>query len=422
MSEPGIRRLQAAVTESKIAPKKPTVVPHGTGWRVSWPPNARLEVQGLRESRSDGIHAEVQAFWGNTRIEWDMGLNLGSPRTRDTFAKRLTDLTPAFDWHGAVRQMAEAVIDAHREGPALEQISYSPKSITTDWLVKPLLAEGQTTMLYADGGVGKSWMALWLAYCVAGGILMPPPLEVGKTVNVLYLDWETDQATHARRLRRLALGSSVRPTIHYRAMKRVLVKDIDRVRQIMDDQQIGLTIVDSVGWATAGSLNEDEPARELMSAIQQLPGTKLCLTHVSKVGATDKQATSFGSRYFHNGPRMTWEMRRDGQSIGLYCRKSNLGKPPADFGLAIDETTEDGPIQYLGSLIQDSSALTGSLKLKDAVYATLRRQGAMSIVEIADCVSSTSRSVARVLTSDTQKFTLLEGGQGKKGGGQWTAL
>jgi hypothetical protein len=419
--ELGVAQLQQAVTQKRIGPPRGTFRTYGSGWRMDWPPNARLEIYNLHESTSAGIHAEVQAFWGNVRLEWEYSLNIGSTRSRDIWGKRLQELSPTdFDWLGAIRQAAETTIEAHRQGAPVQEISYQPAKIHTDWLIKPLLAEGQTTLIYADGASGKSYLALWLAWCAAGGILTPEPLETFSKASVLYLDWETDEETHSRRLRRLALGSTVRPKILYRSMYRPLAKDMDRLRAIVSEHEINFVVVDSLGWATGGNMNEPESAIACMTAIHDLPGTKLCLTHISHAGAAAKQANIFGSRYFFNGPRLIWEMRRNENNIGLYCRKSNLGRTAAPIGLAFDETEEDGPITYYGAPIQNDAELTGSLPLVEAIEATLTREGPLQTQDLAEFLDQSPDTISRTMRRHRNHFTVYEGGQGKKGGNVWT--
>lgn len=399
MSEENVRRLQSAVVASKTGPPKPTVQPYGAGWRVSWQPNARLEIKGLRESRSDGIHAEVQAFWGDQRIEWDLSLNLGSSRTRDSFAKRLEEMTPPFDWKGAIRQAAEACIDAHRAGMPVESLEHEPRTIQTPWLLRPMLPEGLTTLLYGDGETGKSWIALYLAVCAALGKAPSVDISASPPTTVLYLDWECDRDTHARRVYQLCMEWPQRPRILYREMHRPLVRDVERVQEICSEERVGLVVIDSLGWAVGGNMNEPEPAIATMTAIRDLPGTKLALTHVSHAGADSRNGSggAFGSRYFRHGARMAWELKRNEQNLGLYCRKSNVGRRPQPIGLAFEEVGEGGPVRYYSAPIQDDAELSGHLPIHEAIAAAIRREGPMNVQDIADEVEESKDKVRTIL-------------------------
>lgn len=399
MTGSNVARLQAAVVSSKTGPKLPTFEPYGMGWRATWPPNARLQLQGLRESRSDGIHAEVQAYWGSTRVEWDTNLNIGSVRTRDAFAKRLEETFPDFDWRGAVRQLAEWSIDASRKGMPVEHLDIPPTATNTPWLLRPLMPQGLTTLLYGDGEVGKSWIALYFAVCAAEGIAPSVDIQASPPVKVLYLDWECDRETHARRVRQLCMERGRSPRIFYREMHRPLVKDIERVQEICADNSIGLIVVDSLGWAVGGNMNEPEPAIACMTALRDLPGTKLALTHVSHAGADSKNGSggAFGSRYFRHGCRMAWEVKRNESNLGLYCRKSNVSRRPNPIGMAFEELEDGGPVRYFKAAIQDDAELSGHLPIHEQVAASLQREGAMSVRDIAEDIEQSDAKVRTVL-------------------------
>lgn len=404
-----VRRLQDLAVAAKVSPvTAPTFEPWGMGYRATWAPNARLEVQGLRESRSDGIHAEVQAFWGDTRIEWDMGLNLGSVRTRDAFAKVLAEKFPDFDWRGAIRQLAEMAIDAHRKGKPLEQLDDAPAQVNTPWLLRPLLPQGLTTLLYGDGEVGKSWLALYFAVCAAEGISPSVDIQQSAPCKVLYLDWECDRETHARRVRQLCMERNSTPRIFYREMHRPLVKDIERVQEICSAESIDLVVVDSLGWAVGGNMNEPEPAIACMTALRDLPGTKLALTHVSHAGAESRNGVggAFGSRYFRHGCRMAWEIKRNENNLGLYCRKSNVSRRPQPIGLAFEEIQEGGPVRYYSAPIQNDAELSGHLPIHESIAASLRRGGpTLSVKEIAEDIEETDAKVRTVLNRHKMLFT-----------------
>ncbi len=76
------------------------------------------------------------------------------------------------------------------------------------YLLKDLVLAAYVTLLYGDGGVAKSLLALALALAVAGG----SSTWLGREVEngpVLYLDFELDAEEQARRVNQLCRGAGL---------------------------------------------------------------------------------------------------------------------------------------------------------------------------------------------------------------------
>lgn len=71
-----------------------------------------------------------------------------------------------------------------------------------DPIVTPWLMDGQAALIWAAGGVGKSWLTLSLSIAVAGGGRVHE-WEAPKARRVLFLDGEMDQRDLAERVRSL---------------------------------------------------------------------------------------------------------------------------------------------------------------------------------------------------------------------------
>ena len=68
-----------------------------------------------------------------------------------------------------------------------------PKLERPVYQVWPLLPSRQPTFIYGQGGIGKSWLGLYLCALVDNGLTKNGlNADVG---NSLYVDWETDKAT-----------------------------------------------------------------------------------------------------------------------------------------------------------------------------------------------------------------------------------
>ena len=99
-------------------------------------------------------------------------------------------------------------------------------------------------MIFGDGGVGKSMVALWLSTMVTEGMQEPFECNPG---NVLYLDWEMEAEETQGRLGRIAegMGLPTPPRVFYRRCAGRLVDDVEWLAETVQSKGIDLVVVDS---------------------------------------------------------------------------------------------------------------------------------------------------------------------------------
>jgi hypothetical protein len=176
------------------------------GWRVTIGRTV-IELQNIQETRSSGIQGEIQIWQGSECLHHDTGFNLGSSLVRNRFANLYQEILPnpqrfPYPWRETLNKISLTVIEARR---SLGQVIHLNQYVCADkeeFLIRPLLPKDELTILFGDGSAGKSFLCLWFAMALTANLKMPSPLVVENPVRVLYLDWESKPATHARRLRR----------------------------------------------------------------------------------------------------------------------------------------------------------------------------------------------------------------------------
>lgn len=123
-------------------------------------------------------------------------LNLSSARARSDRAKLLAERAKLrdFDWIGLVEDFAQRVLCADRNGqPAIDLRELSRPSEDEVFDVLGLsLPRQHPTILFGDGGTGKSYIALYAAGRMA---------EAGASVALF--DWELGGGDHRLRLEQL---------------------------------------------------------------------------------------------------------------------------------------------------------------------------------------------------------------------------
>jgi hypothetical protein len=208
-------------------------------------------------------------------------------------------------------------------------------------LLKPLLQQGQVTMIFGEGGVGKSYIAGLISMCVSLPWSDNPYAfkTNGQTLSTLLCDYETSRNTVAWRLKALQRGLDLLPVnLFYCRCSLPFAEEADRIKQALADTGAGLLIIDSVGVACAGDLNATAVANAFAGILRSLNTTVLLIHHTSK-DKTEKGKTPFGSTYFTTNARSVWEVRKvqdvgdSDISVGLFHRKSNNTRLHKPIGL-----------------------------------------------------------------------------------------
>jgi hypothetical protein len=192
-------------------------------------------------------------------------------------------------------------------------------------ILGPLIAGEGVTVLFGDGGTGKS--ALGLAACIAKAtgeeVIYGLPVRGGQA-PALFLDWE--HHTRATVRRKAAIYPGRCPVLYY-APSRPFADEYDRIAALVAAEGIGLVVADSIIPALPGrtSPKDAEAAAAFCNPANALGVPVLALGHVTHEQSADP-TMPFGSRFFHNLARMTWSAKREpeeGHVVRLVNRKAN---------------------------------------------------------------------------------------------------
>ena len=230
--------------------------------------------------------------------------------TMSSLAKRLERNSQTIPWTDVLTYITGKTMEIARRGEPAEEIWPSEDdNLTPSYLLEPILYLNHPAVIFGDYGSLKSLFSLATAYVVQ----LPyydnnlGLITAKESTRCLYLDYEDDPSSFRRRWSALerGLGQGAMPIL-YRRMTATLVDSVDQLRRIKDDKDIRLLIVDSLGPAARGNLNDPEPAIKYHAALRQLGITSLTLAHNSKDPLTKKR-TIFGSMFFTAASRSVWE-------------------------------------------------------------------------------------------------------------------
>jgi hypothetical protein len=297
-------------------------------------------------------------------------------------------------------------------GRKLEAVRFSDMEVPGPrrYLVKDLILAAYVTLLYGDGGVAKSLLALALAVAVAG--------ESGKWLGrevescpVLYVDFELDAEEQARRVYQLCRGQGLdtppEDLLYISALGHPAGDAFTAALEACIDHSIGLMVVDSLGPALQG---DAEAARDVIGFFQKsiepfrAEGIAiLIIDHQSRLqaGQSYQSKGAFGSVFKTNLARSVIQVqpteRGEGTlTVRLRQKKHNFGPLTEPFGVKLSFTEKAVSLEAI-ELDASELAEEATLNATDRVKLALEN-GPAYPWEIAEHTGLAVKTVKNVLT------------------------
>ena len=312
------------------------------------------------------------------------------------------------DWERKVNDIALAVIqNCRKDIPAVEVRIETDISLSPEYAIKPILYSGLPNIIFGDYASLKSITAMTLAYIVQlpykdNGLGISPGRDT--STCCLWLDYEGQRDSFKRQWSAIQRGfmpdSELENIILYKEMTVPLADAVATVRDEMVSNRIEMVIVDSLGPAAGGNLNDPEPAIRYHEALRLLGGTSLTLAHNSKDPNTDSKSV-FGSVFFSNLARSIWQCKAEKEplenraTVSLKQIKASLSQLHATMGLCYDFDEDTNRITVTKTDLSDTS-LAGDLPLSIRIR-NLLRTGPMANKDIADALGARQESVKTTL-------------------------
>jgi len=176
-------------------------------------------------------------------------------------------------------------------------------------------------------------------------------------------------------------------------------------------------IVDSAALAAGGEPERAETAIRYFNALAQLGARSLSVAHVTK---GDEDQWPFGSIFFHNSARSTWNVKllqeqEEGIAhVGLFHRKANSSRLEAPVGLRLEFS--DDALHIVREEVM--AEWSGEVSLSKRIDKTLAG-GALSVKEIAKTLNAREDAVRQALN---RKHNVVSLGRAPDGSNQWGLL
>jgi hypothetical protein len=236
---------------------------------------------------------------------------------------------------------------------ALQNVEVEPP----EWRIENWLPAGTTTLLAANGGVGKSNLSLQLAVSMAFGY---PCLGMQTTqCRVLVLSGEDEARTVHFRVANICADLKVELAD---LADRVIVYDLTRsdcvlwreggatakmqwLADVVVRSRADVVVIDNASDVFAANENDRTEVRGFMRCLNLIAfetrAAVLLLAHVDKAsvrhGAGTESASTFsGSTAWNNSARSRWAMTREDDAVVLRHEKSNLGPLQGEIKLEFD--------------------------------------------------------------------------------------
>jgi hypothetical protein len=345
-------------------------------------------------------------------------LNFYADRSRNEFAKSLRARCPGdaaeLDWEGYLERFTQQVIAAERRGdPAISLRDYVPPETSGSFFLPEIFSGEEVTIWFGDGGSMKSYLMLAACATLDRGDASVLGLTPAKKVRVGIVDWEYNPAAHKRRLMRLCPDDM--PDIIYIRAERALVHEVDRLRRIAREENIGALCYDSIIGACDGPPESAQVANEFFRAARQVGVPALANAHRTK--AEDGDQKPFGSAFWHNLARLTWFIKKSQETnevvnVAMFNRKNNDGPDFNSKGFSVHFDRAGMRTVITPSMVIDDPVLSEGLPMKERIAQEIRF-GPRTMAEIAASADIPLNTVVQtVKRGEGRMFTRVAGPDG----------
>jgi len=399
----------------------PKITDTALGFNFEWESEyIKIDVTRLRQFRG-GVSGEINISTsapGYSPHLHQANFSFTSTSARRELERKLSPIYKEADWYAILEQLSVYTLRKMRQGEPLITLWPLEKQNPPEYLLEPFIIKNYPTVFYGDPSSGKSLLSQVLIALVS----LPwddNPLNIKTTekpVKCLVFDYETDNETVSWQLGCIQRGMDL-PTfpIAYRRCFAPLCDDVEQSLQAIQESEAQLLIVDSLGPACGGELNEAQPALAYFSALRRLNITSITLAHNTKNPET-KNTSIYGSVYFQAMARSIWEVRKSQEAgddildMGLFHRKpppfSKLHKPLGfKFSFNGHRTTvsPEDP-KTIGEFLERMST-------QQRIISALKN-GAMSNKELMEELDLTQGSVAMAIKRLKDKNQIVKVGDG----------
>ena len=304
-------------------------------WMSQGQPLMRVQVSDVRMDK-DAIFGEFTVWWlldqslGVRPVQPASVLKLNSSHSTGwrSIPRELSKRMPDVDFEGALTIVVDEVMTRYEIGEPTVALHEQEKDHTPPFLLEPWISSTGNTVMYGEGGLSKSLLALAMAVTVSTGapVFGRTPHTVGP---VIIFDYEDDHQTHVNRLFAICRSFGIpigEAKVYHHSLSAKVTTSQREMRKRVHETGAVLGILDSVGMGRGGSAVASEDTIRMFRALRAIGIPFLSIDHISKESKKSSGADrdAYGSVYTMNSARLGWSLTRELTSDGLiHIRASN---------------------------------------------------------------------------------------------------
>lgn len=359
--------------------------------------------------------------------------NLLNVQNRKEVVNKLNTLLPLKDWDLRMTAVTTMSLEHFRRGEPVVEVGTRPETMLIEYQVEPILEYLQPTILFGAGGGLKSYIGIFSSCLVRYGIVGLNQHTyswqdrcdwIPKPGNVLYLDWETDQAIFNRRVWAVkrGLGIDNEETFKYLHCDQPLITILPMVKRVVTESGIDLVVVDSAMNAQGYGPDTNLCAIQMYNSLRSLRCTSLIIDHITKNDMKSEESVGpYGPVVKYNRARSVWEVKKSQETGGnvvelsLVHKKHNEGTLLPAIGIRVtfvknDNNTLD-KVTFESMQVVESEALRSTAPLKERMIWAIQNKGAMTDDELAKATNSKPANIKT--TGNRHKDVFKRDGENK---------
>ena len=339
------------------------------------------------------LDAEVtvwQEMPGVTRESFGARLNIVSLSGRNMFRQQLNAVFgKEGSWTAKLNRACQLVRQAHADLDDSVVLLEAP-AIAEAYLILGFLLGDGPSILFGQGGSAKTYLALLMAICLSLGV--PFLGRPTKQVAVLYVDYESSAYRLRQRVERILAGIGMTdslPALFYWPAKGIPLAELrPAIERKIARENIGAIFVDSAVLAAGADPERSETAARYFNTLGRIGLPSMSVAHVTK---QDDDKYPFGSIFYHNSSRITWNVKLvhcdDGDNfvdVGLHNRKVNDDRLEPSFGQRITFEPDGGAVRFKSLDLAQHTTLSRGVPVPTRILSHLTGRGYMTAHELFD--------------------------------------
>ena len=403
------QRYQIQISEAKVE-REPEIEERSGILYYKWADiGLTAEVDQLHRNKQ-GVHCELTLHANHSEpsriVHGPVNYNMVSTTGRTSLVKYLKERWE-LDWMQVLEDLSRLGVAYLRSGnPIIDLREYSQRP-TSLCALEPLILEDQPVIFFGEGGLGKSLLALASMLSLHYNIPVLPGTLPQLGHSGIYIDFEDQPYEQGERSHKMLAPFSV-PDIarHYLRCDGPLHEQAQNIKRHISDNGITFAVIDSAAYACGGEgAEKSESAIAYFRALRYLNIPTITVAHNTK---DSKSHMPFGSVFWHNSARATWEVVKQqdtGQnkiSVGMFNQKANgssLHKP-----LAFDVSFDSQSITFANTDIQHVPEFAAQTSKSDQLWGIMEGGQTFTIKEAAAITGIMERTVQTTLSRNTGRF------------------